>query len=516
MTNKIEIKLPDIGDFDEVEVIEILVQKGDEISKEQSIVTLESDKASMEIPSPVAGIVDSIVVKLGDKVKYDDLIITLLTKETLLTENKADDNSNDVANSQNSKNSKIEFIPVPDIGDFDEVEVIEILVQKGNKISKEQSIVTLESDKASMEIPSPVAGIVDSIVVKLGDKVKLGSDILSLIITHADIDNKTKQVPTEIKQEETKNTQNTKQNLNTKQTVVEVTPSKDFHASPSMRKLARELGVDLAIVSGSGNNGRILETDVKAFVKQALTTGIGGSAIPNIPSVDFSKFGEIEQIPLTRINKLSAKHLSACWLNIPHVTQFDEANIDDLEQFRQKQKAQGNKFTPLIFIIKAVAKALQMHPRFNASLSSDGESLIIKKYINLGIAVDTPNGLIVPVLKAVNTKSITELSKELTNISQKARDGKLSMNDLAGSCFTISSLGGIGGMQFTPIVNAPDVAILGVSRSKIKPIWNGSEFVPQLMLPLALSYDHRVIDGAQGARFITDLVNLLADLRNLL
>ncbi len=514
MANTTEIKLPDIGDFDEVEVIEVLVKKGDEISKEQSIITLESDKASMEIPSPIAGVIDSLAVKLGDKIKYDDLILTLLLD---------DNNSDDIVdNKPNSKNTKIEIVPVPDIGDFDEVEVIEVLVKKGDEISKEQSVITLESDKASMEIPSPIAGVIDSLAVKLGDKVKLGDDILSVIVAKDDNNHSKQQAETPNKPTETQKAQDIKQvskqaDTNNKiQSVVEVTPSKDFHASPSIRKLARELGVDLAIVSGSGNNGRILETDVKVFVKQALAKGMGTSAIPSIASIDFTKFGEIEQVPLSRINKISSKHLSACWLNVPHVSQFDEANIDDLEQFRQKQKAKGIKLTPLVFIMKAVAKALQAHPRFNASLSSDGENLIIKKYINLGIAVDTPNGLIVPVIKAVDTKSISKLSQELTDISQRARESKLSMDDLAGGCLTISSLGGIGGTQFTPIVNSPEVAILGVSRAKIKPVWNGVEFSPQLMLPLALSYDHRVIDGAQGARFITDLVSLLADLRALL
>ncbi len=418
-------------------------------------------------------------------------------------------------------------INLPDIGDFDEVEVIEVLVSPGDNIASEDSIITLESDKASMEIPSPSAGKVVSVSIAVGDKVKEGDQILMLEPESAETatDKKASETPEKTVATATEaktKPEIAKQSVATKTDksaamVVGVTPQADFHASPAMRKLARELGVDLSTVSGSGANGRITEKDIKSFVKRALSIETAGtSGIPSIAEVDFSKFGEVENLELSRINKISGKHLHACWLNVPHVTQFDEVNISDLEEFRQAQKQRGIKLTPLVFIIKAVAIALKNNPCFNSSLAADNASLISKKYINLGIAVDTDDGLIVPVIRSVLNKNITELMSDLLDLSSRARAGKLNSSDLQGSNFTISSLGGIGGMQFTPIVNAPEVAILGVSRARIKPIWNGSEFEPQLMLPLALSYNHRVIDGVQGVRFITELGTLLSDIRNLL
>jgi len=507
------IELPDIGDFDEVEVIEILVSVGDTIAADDSIMTLESDKASMEIPSPFAGTVTQININIGDKIKQGDSLISLeITQESEESTIEEEESSEPVAETS----TKIVPVVVPDIGDFDEVEVIEILVSVGDELNEEDSIITLESDKASMEIPTPVSGTVSNININLGDKLKLGDLILEMQSSGATKAEATvKEAPsapaptkpaTVIAPAPTENTNESVSNV----------PAGDSHASPSIRKLARELGVDLSKVTGTGQKGRVLDTDLKAYVKQIITSGATGSAIPKVPVIDFSKFGETELQPLSRINKLSGKHLSACWLNIPHVTQFDEVNIDQMEAFRQEQKAKGVKLTPLVFIMKAVIQALKQHPRLNSALDESGENLIIKKYFNLGIAMDTPNGLVVPVIRDVDQKSLSDLATELAETSAKARDGKLKPGDMQGAGFTISSLGGIGGTQFTPIVNAPEVAILGVSRSQTKPIWDGKNFVPTLMLPLALSYDHRVIDGAQGGRFMSNLNSILQDIREIL
>lgn len=548
MSNTIAINLPDIGDFDTVEVIEVLVKSGQVLKAEDSIVTLESDKASMEIPCPQAGVVKEVHIDLGDTISQGSLLITLetSTQETsteatqeVSTEAKQDKTSEkttqDTPTNTEANSTQTLSIVVPDIGDVETVEVIEVLVAAGDELAAEDSIITLESDKASMEIPCPNAGKVASLSVAVGDKIKQGDEILQLttqvttaqaIATQAiaiqttsksaDIAENLPETP----KVQTSNPASQSASQSNHQAVVNVTPQAEFHASPGIRKLARELGIDLGHVKGTGTSGRITGSDVKGFVKTALTTlassNVGASGLPPMPSADYAKFGEVETLELSRINKLSGKHLHACWLNIPHVTQFDEVNINDLEDFRQSQKAKGIKLTPLVFIMKAVAVALADNPRFNSSMASDNQSLVLKKYINLGIAVDTPNGLMVPVIKDVPNKSIAQLMADLIDVSARAREGKLSAGDLQGGTFTISSLGGIGGTQFTPIINAPEVAILGVSRSSVKPIWNGSDFEPQLMLPLALSYDHRVIDGAQGARFITQLNALLSDIRGLL
>ena len=404
----------------------------------------------------------------------------------------------------------IKNIQLPDIGDFDEVEVIEILVAKGDTIEVDDSIITLESDKASMEIPSPSAGIVSQINISIGDKIKQGDLLIGLETEEV-------AVKSAINKAESVNPKSVNKTVApTPKTSIDKSvstmPMGDSHASPSIRKLARELGVDLSKVTGTGQKNRVLETDLKGYVKQIISSvGVSSasSALTKTPVIDFSKFGDTETLALSRINKLSAKHLTACWLNIPHVTQFDEVNIDKMEAFRQAQKAKGIKLTPLVFIMKAVIQALKKHPCFNASLDESGENLIIKKYFNLGIAMDTPKGLVVPVIKDVGQKSLLELATELAQTSAKAREGKLKPADMQGAGFTISSLGGIGGTQFTPIVNAPEVAILGVSRAQTKAIWDGQDFVPSLILPLALSYDHRVIDGAQGGRFMAELNNIL-------
>lgn len=507
------IELPDIGDFDEVEVIEILVSIGDTIAEDDSIITLESDKASMEIPSPSAGTVAQINISIGDKIKQGDSLISL---ETTQESEEGTTNEEESSAPTEEVSAKIVPIVVPDIGDFDEVEVIEILVSVGDELNEEDSIITLESDKASMEIPTPVAGTVNSINVDLGDKLSLG-DLILEIQSSAKTETKTvvKESSPSVSTPNKSTAAAPVSTTNTNEAVSNIPPG-DFHASPSIRKLARELGVDLSKVTGTGQKGRVLDTDLKGYVKQIITSGATGSAIPKVPVIDFSKFGETEIQPLSRINKLSGKHLSACWLNIPHVTQFDEVNIDQIESFRQEQKAKGVKLTPLVFIMKAAIQALKKHPRFNSALDESGENLIIKKYFNLGIAMDTPNGLVVPVIRDVDQKSLSDLATELAETSAKARDGKLKPGDMQGAGFTISSLGGIGGTQFTPIVNAPEVAILGVSRSQTKPIWDGKNFVPTLMLPLALSYDHRVIDGAQGGRFMADLNSILQDIREIL
>ncbi|SMM99256.1 Dihydrolipoamide acetyltransferase component of pyruvate dehydrogenase complex [uncultured Candidatus Thioglobus sp.] len=506
MPNIKNIELPDIGDFDEVEVIEILVAVGDTINAEDSIITLESDKASMEIPSPFAGVITELKVTLGDKLKQGDVILSIQSEEAKNTKNTENtENSAEIVDTE----PKIMPIIVPDIGEFDEVEVIEILVNAGDELNAEDSIITLESDKASMEIPTPVAGKVIDVQVALGDKVKIGALILNIESVAVETQTETiaeTQVETPTPAKPIPAAAPTPEALNQ---AVSTLPKGDSHASPSIRKLARELGVDLSNVTGTGQKGRVLDADLKSYVKQILTTGTIGGALPKVPVIDFSKFGETETLALSRINKLSGKHLSACWLNIPHVTQFDEVNIDKMEAYRQAQKAQGVKLTPLVFIMKSVVEALQQYPRFNASLDESGENLILKKYLNLGIAMDTPKGLVVPVIRDVNNKSLVELATELAETSAKARNGKLKPADMQGASFTISSLGGIGGTQFTPIVNAPEVAILGVSRSFNKPIWNGEKFTPELTLPLALSYDHRVIDGAQGGRFMADLNKIL-------
>ncbi len=501
------IQLPDIGDFDEVEVIEILVSIGDEIQVDDSIVTLESDKASMEIPTPFAGIVTEIKVTLGDKIKQDDIILSIKSEN--------DDTQNADQNTE-TQHSKPQIVPVvvPDIGDFDEVEVIEVLVNTGDELSADDSIITLESDKASMEIPTPLAGKVIDISVSLGDKIKLGDLILNIESTGIDTPKKEEPAPIATPAPTSTTPRTTTAITPAPQTLdqsVSTTPKGNSHASPSIRKLARELGVNLSNVTGTGQKNRVTDTDLKGYVKQIITSGGTGNVLPKTPVIDFSKFGETETVALSRINKLSGKHLTACWLNIPHVTQFDEVNIDKMETYRQAQKANGIKLTPLVFIMKGVIKALKNHPRFNASLDKSSENLIIKKYFNLGIAMDTPNGLVVPVIRDVEQKSLIELATELAQTSAKARDGKLSPKDMQGAGFTISSLGGIGGTQFTPIVNAPEVAILGVSRSFNKPVWNGEAFIPALTLPLALSYDHRVIDGAQGGRFMAELNNILSE-----
>ncbi|EQA6575583.1 pyruvate dehydrogenase complex dihydrolipoyllysine-residue acetyltransferase [Vibrio cholerae] len=524
-----EVQVPDIGG-DEVEVTEIMVKVGDVVAEEQSLITVEGDKASMEVPAPFAGTVKEIKIAAGDKVSTGSLIMVFEVAGAAPVA--APVQAAAPAAAAAPAVAALKEVQVPDIGG-DEVTVTEIMVNVGDSISEEQSLITVEGDKASMEVPAPFAGTLKEIKVAAGDKVKTGS--LIMVFEVAGAAPVAAPVQAAAPAPAAAPAQAAAPAAAAPATSGEFQENHEYsHASPVVRRLAREFGVNLAKVKGSGRKNRILKEDVQNYVKEALkrlesgaqaaASGKGDGAALGLlpwPKVDFSKFGDTEVQPLSRIKKISGANLHRNWVMIPHVTQWDNADITELEKFRQEQNAMeakrdtGMKITPLVFIMKAAAKALEAFPAFNSSLSDDGESLILKKYVNIGIAVDTPNGLVVPVFKDVNKKGIYELSKELAEVSKKARGGKLTAADMQGGCFTISSLGGIGGTAFTPIVNAPEVAILGVSKSEMKPVWNGKEFAPRLQLPLSLSYDHRVIDGAEGARFITYLNECLSDIRRL-
>nr|WP_321240195.1 pyruvate dehydrogenase complex dihydrolipoyllysine-residue acetyltransferase [uncultured Tolumonas sp.] len=524
---QLEVNVPDIGG-DQVAVTEILVKVGDTVDADQSLLTVEGDKASMEVPAPFAGVVKEIKVALGDKVATGSLIMVFEVAGAAPAAAPVAAASAPVAAAPAV--AAVKEVNVPDIGG-DEVAVTEILVKVGDSVDADQSLITVEGDKASMEVPAPFAGVVKALKIAVGDKVKTGSLIMEFEVAGAAPAPTAAPVAASAPAKAAPAAAPAPVAASKAEEKGEFVASEAYvHATPAIRRLAREFGVNLANVKGSGRKGRIQKEDVQNYVKEALKraasapaaggSGAGLGVLP-WPKVDFAKFGDIEEVPLTRIQKISGPNLHRNWVMIPHVTQFDEADIGELEAFRKEQniiadKQQlGFKITPLVFILKAAAKALEAHPRFCSSLSEDGSTLIMKKYIHIGVAVDTPNGLVVPVVRDVNKKGIYELSKDLAEISKKARAGKLTGADMQGGCFTISSLGGIGGTQFTPIVNAPEVAILGVSKSDMKPKWNGKEFVPQLTLPLALSYDHRVIDGADGARFITTLTGVLSDIRRL-
>lgn len=523
-----DVNVPDIGG-DEVEVTDIMVAVGDMVEADQSIIAVEGDKASMEVPAPFAGRVVEIKVAAGAKVSTGSLVMVFEVAGAAPAAVAAPaPTAAPVAAAPVAAGAK--DVNVPDIGG-DEVEVTEIMVAVGDKVEADQSLITVEGDKASMEVPAPFAGVVKEIKVKAGDKVSTGSLIMVFEVAGAAPAAVAAPAPAAAPVAAAPAAA-------APAPVAQAAAASDFvandayvHASPAVRRLAREFGVNLAKVKASGRKGRIVKEDVQAYVKDAVKraesapaagTGTGnGMSVVAWPKVDFSKFGPVEELELTRIQKISGPALHRNWAMIPHVTQFDEADTTDLEAFRKEQNILAEKqkldvkITPLVFILKAAAKALEAHPRFCSALSEDGSKLIMKKYIHIGVAVDTPNGLVVPVVRDVNKKGIHELSRDLAEISKKARAGKLTAADMQGGCFTISSLGGIGGTSFTPIVNAPEVAILGVSKSEMKPKWNGKEFVPRLMLPLALSYDHRVIDGADGARFITTLSGVLSDIRRL-
>ena len=522
-----DVHVPDIGD-DEVEVTEIMVAVGDMVEADQSIIAVEGDKASMEVPAPFAGRVVEIKVAAGAKVSTGSLVMVFEVAGAAPAAVAAPAQAAaPVAAAPVAAAAK--EVNVPDIGG-DEVEVTEIMVAVGDKVEADQSLIAVEGDKASMEVPAPFAGVVKEIKVKAGDKVSTGSLIMVFEVAGA--------APAAAPVAQAAAPVAAAPAAPVAQAAAPAAAASDFvandayvHASPAVRRLAREFGVNLAKVKASGRKGRIVQEDVQAYVKDAVkraesapAAGTGNGNGMNVlpwPKVDFSKFGPVEELELTRIQKISGPALHRNWAMIPHVTQFDEADTTDLEAFRKEQNILAEKqkldvkITPLVFILKAAAKALEAHPRFCSALSEDGSKLIMKKYIHIGVAVDTPGGLVVPVVRDVNKKGIYELSRDLAEISKKARAGKLTAADMQGGCFTISSLGGIGGTSFTPIVNAPEVAILGVSKSEMKPKWNGKEFVPRLMLPLALSYDHRVIDGADGARFITTLSGVLSDIRRL-
>ncbi len=562
-----ELKVPDIGDFTDIPVIEILVKVGDTVAKEQSIVTLESDKATMEVPADVAGVIKELRVKLGDKCSMGTVVVVIETSavpaepvEALVASKSAQSRAPAPATSPSTSSVRTESaqpatsggnvdVKVPDIGDFSDIPVIEILVKVGDTVKVEQSLVTLESDKATMEVPSTVAGVVKEIKVKLGDKVSEGAVVVVVASAAAAASSTPSPLagegggegaggakaivappqPNPSSQPSPARGEGAKPVAATAATgAIDEASFSKAHASPSIRKFARELGVDLGRVKATGPKNRVMLEDVQGFVKgvmsappavTAASSGDSGAALGLLPwpKVDFTKFGEVEAKPLSRIKKISGANLHRNWVMIPHVTNHDECDITELEAFRvqlnKENEKSGTKMTMLAFVIKASVAALKKFPDFNASL--DGDNLVYKKYFNIGFAADTPNGLVVPVLKNADQKGIMQIAKEMTELSLKAREGKLGPSDMQGGCFSISSLGGIGGTAFSPIINAPEVAILGLSRGEIKPKWNGKEFTPKLMLPLSLSYDHRVIDGASAARFNAYLGALLADFRRI-
>ncbi len=538
MSTPIDIRVPDIGEHDSVEVIEILVDVGDSVTAEQSLITLESDKASMEIPSTDDGTITELLIKVGDKISQGDVFARVSASTAAADDTPADAPATAPASEPAAAaggNAETSQVMVPEIGDFEEIEVIEVLVSVGDTVELDQSLITLETDKASMEIPSTVAGTVTAVPVSVGDKVSQGdlvAEVAGSAAAAAPAQTAVKpepaSAPAPAAQEAPKPAANRPQAQSSPTQKIADETYRRAHASPAVRKFARELGVDLTLVTGTGRKNRIVKDDVQQFVKSAMSSagsnyggaGAGGAGIPSIPEVDFSKFGEVERVEMTRINVLTSENLHRAWLNLPMVTHHDEADITELEAFRKsiKQEAadEGVRVTGLVFHIKALTAALKKFPRFNSSLSADGQSLFYKKYFNIGIAVDTPNGLVVPVLTDTDKKSIYELSEEMTDLSTRARDKKLKPAEMQGASMTISSLGGIGGSAFTPIVNPPEVAILGITRAKMQPVWNGEEFTPRLMCPLDLTYDHRVIDGADGARFMAHYCKVIGDIRKIM
>lgn len=533
-----EFRIPDLGGANDVDVIEVSVAPGDQVEPEQTLLVLETDKASMEIPAEAAGQVVELKIVAGDKVNEGDVFIVIETATTTESAPQAaeipsesSEAASEAAEPQSSGGSESQQdIPVPDLGGSEGVEVIEIAVAVGDQIDAEQTVLVLESDKATMEIPAGKAGTIVSLAVNLGDKVSQGDAMLSLLVQSGGSD-----VASTMPEEKTAAPQPAKEAVSSPATSESrpvtnlpaahstVQPTVEVHAGPAVRKLAREFGVDLSLVPSTGLKGRITKEDVQSYVKQQLQNPSqvsSGSGIPAVPEVDFAQFGAVRTEPLNNIKKATAKAMTSAWLNVPQVTQFDLADISDLEAYRKQQNqlfaAQGIKFSIVPFVLKAIAKVLREFPSFNASLSPDGESLILKDYVHIGVAVDTPKGLLVPVIRDVDKLSVTEITQQLNEKAQRAREGKLTLLEMQGGCFSLSSLGGIGGTAFTPIVNPPEVAILGLSKSEIRPIWNGTEFIPKLMLPLSLSYDHRVIDGAEAARFSQRLVACLQDLRNVL
>ena len=544
------VTVPDLGGAESVDVIELNLSPGDAVELEDSLIVLESDKASMDVPSPFAGSLVKYLVADGATVKVGDAIAEIetggSTAEPAQEASAAEEHAPEQDEVQAEKPSESpqpgtkpaasavsseQLIIVPDIGSDDEVDLIEISIAIGDQVEEGDTLVVLESDKATMDVPSSHSGTVIKILAAEGDKLRTGSQVAILQVSSSDVDAVVEaETVTETMTPATPETNSAPAATVAPTPLPTATPmaaaaeeaiSADVYAGPSVRMLARELGVSLDKVSGTGPRGRIQKTDVDSYVKSALNNpqSTTGSGIPEVPVVDFSQFGEIESIKMSKIQKLTGSNMQRNWLNVPHVTHFDDADITELEDFRKSLKAEGEKrgirVTPVAFLIKAIAASMHANPEFNRSLAGDGEHIIQKHYINVGMAVDTPRGLMVPVIKDANEKGIWEISKDIMSLAGLARDGKLKPSDMQGGCFTLSSLGAIGGTGFTPIVNSPEVGILGVSKSQIKPVWNGSEFAPRLMLPLCLSYDHRVINGGDAGRFMTHLVKLLSDIRHL-
>lgn len=548
-----QVRIPDIGGATDVQVIEVMVKPGDVVAVEDSLVTLEGDKATMEIPAPFAGKVEKVSVNVGDKVGEGDLILTIAAGDAKAAETPEKQAPKKEASASKpvstahvpslsinaeaiAEPGDLQDVCVPDIGGATNVDVIEVMVKVGDEINEEDSVITLEGDKATMEVPSSHAGVVEQLKVKVGDKLSEGDLILRLRTAAGAPATPPKKSPVS----EAASTPSPAAPAPSQAPSVapatsapgnemafdDLSDEGDTHAGPGARRLANELGIDLSQLSGTGAKGRVTRADVQGFIKQSMQGGSAaatgsGLQLPSAPKIDFTKFGDIETKPLSKIQKNSGVNLQRNWVSIPHVTQFGESDITELEAFRQEQKkaaaAQGVKLTPLAFMLKAVVHALREFPHVNASLDPSGGNLILKKYFHIGVAVDTPNGLVVPVIRDVDQKGLFDLAKELAVVSEKARTKGLDIKDMQGGCFSISSLGGIGGTAFTPIINAPEVAILGVSRSYKKPVYKeDGSIVPRLMLPLSFSYDHRVIDGADGARFMVYLASRLADIRTLL
>ncbi|HCU88323.1 MAG TPA: dihydrolipoamide acetyltransferase [Gammaproteobacteria bacterium] len=529
MSSEIPVTVPDIGDFEDVDVVEIMVTVGDNVNEEDPLVTLESEKAAMDIPAPITGKIAQINVSVGDKVSEGSIIV-LVTASIDENDDGAIDSltgtSRNIEAQQKTEPQTSTAVPVPNIGDFDKVDVIEIFVRVGDTISAEDPIVTLESDKATMDIPAPFGGLLESIHVVRGDKVSEG-DIIATIAKSESIESSKDERPSSDKTSgsiapEVVATQLTSAPV---PATTANTHSSKAYASPSVRKFARELGVDINLVSGSGRKGRITKSDVQKFVKVTISgtqtkASTGSYDFPRLPDIDFSQFGPIDIQPLSKIKRLTGQNMQRSWITAPHVTQFDEADITELEEFRKSKlvdaKQNNIKLTLLAFLIKAVVVVLQKYPDFNSSLSSDGESIIRKNYFHIGVAVNTDRGLLVPVIRDADKKGLFDLASEVSELSTKARERKLKPADMQGGCFTISSLGGVGGTAFTPIINIPEVAILGISPSVMKPVYLDDEFVPRLRLPYALSFDHRVLDGVAGAQFTRHLGVVLSDIRHIL
>lgn len=561
MTDLTQIKVPDIGDAEGADIIEVLVAVGDKIEKETALIVLETDKATMEVPSSHAGTITSIAAKVGDQVSHDDLILEISTENVSSSSKPSESVPSESASSEPASiavkeetqeevsaaepknvpepknipeptSSEPTNLVVPDIGDASDVDVIEVLISAGQSIEKEQGMIVLETDKATMEVPCESDGEIVSVSVKVGDKVSQGDVIGQIKIASGSVSSNSKP---EQKQEAATSASPTitmpeKSDRNSPvpdhpHMKKKASSSKLVHASPSVRRFARELGADLTKVKGTGVKSRIMKDDVQKYIKFELsrpkaTATSGGIGTIEMPKIDHAKWGEIENKSLTRIQKISSVNLHRNWVTIPHVTQHEDADITELDAFRKALKEEalkeGTRLTPLAFIMKGLVHSLKAFPKFNSSLSHDGEELVLKKYYHIGVAVETPDGLTVPVIRDVDQKGVYQLADELGEMSAKAREKKLGANDMQGSSFTISSLGGIGGTAFSPIVKWPDVAILGLSRNKMQPVWNGKEFEPRMMLPMSLSYDHRVIDGADAARFVVHLAATLKDIRRVL